>query len=278
MESVPMAYVRRFLPVVLAAAALVPSAGASPSVSAQPTLYVNYALNCTFTITGDNGQTVTTIAPGTYGIDITSPLPFAEVDLSNDLGNPNDMTACRSFVQFKLTGPNVNLTSTLSDGDSAFALLQATFQAGTYTAVDENQPSVARDNFSVSSSVAATNPANPSVGGSTSLSKGTTSQDIVGSALLPFRGSLDAIVFAGGKLSLSHNGNVVKTLKTGRWTFSVDDESKKAGFEVQVLHGKAQTITSSGYVGNHDATVTLKPGRWTFFRVGGPKTTFYVTD
>ena len=276
MEASRMALLRRFLPVVLAAA-LVPAAGAHPTVAALPTLYVNYALNCTFTITGDNGQTVTTIAPGSYEVDITTPLPFAEVDLSGALNNPNDMTACKSFVQFALTGPGVNLSSTLNDGDSAFALLQATFQAGTYTAVDENQPTVARDVFAVSNSVAATNPTNPS-GGSTSLSKGTASQDIVGSALAPFRGSLDAIVYAGGKLSLSHNGNVVKTLKTGRWTFSVDDESKKAGFEIQVLHGKAETITSSSYVGNHDATVTLKPGRWTFFRVGGPKTTFFVTS
>jgi hypothetical protein len=272
-----MVYVRRLLPLVFAAAVLVPSAGARTSVAANPTLYVNYALNCTFTITGDNGLPVSTIAPGGYEIDITTPLPFAEPDLSGNLGNPNDMTACKSFVQFALTGPGVNLSSTLNDGDSAFALLQATFQpGGTYTAVDDNQPAVARDVFSASTSGTPVSPANPSSG--TSLSKGTPSQDIVGSALLPFRGSLDAIVYAGGKLSLSHNGNVVKTLKTGRWTFSVDDESKKAGFEVQPLHGKAQTITSAGYVGSHDATVTLKPGRWTFFRVGGPKATFFVTS
>lgn len=277
MDGVPMAFVVRFLPVVLAAAVLVSSAGARTNVAANPTLYVNYAQNCTFTITGDNGLPVSTIAPGSYEIDVTTPLPFAEPDLSGDLGNPNDMTDCKSFVQFALTGPGVNLSSTLNDGDSAYALLQATFQpGGTYTAVDNNQPSVARDVFTASTTGTPVSPTNPSSG--TSLSKGTSSQDIVGSALLPFRGSLDAIVYAGGKLSLSHNGNVVKTLKSGRWTFSVDDESRKAGFELQALHGKAQTITSSGYVGNHDATVTLKPGRWTFFRVGGTKTTFFVTS
>jgi len=259
-------------------AVLAPAALARSTVTELPTLYVNYSLNCTFTITGDNGQTVTSIGPGEYEIDIMTPEPFAEIDLSGDLGNPADMTACRSYVQFQLTGPGVNVTSSLSDGDSAFALLQAVFQpSSTYTAVDLNQPSVARDVFTTTATSTATTLTNPS-SGSTSVTKGTPSQDIVGSALPPLRGSLDATVYADGRLSLTRNGNAFTSLKTGDWNFSVDDESHKAGFEVQILHGKTQTVSTAAYVGSDVVTLTLKPGRWFFFTPGGKKKEFFVTS
>jgi hypothetical protein len=262
-----------FFAVLVAAACLAPPAGARSAASELPTLYVNYALNCTFTITGDSGQTITSIAPGEYEIDITTPEPFAEVDLSGATG----MTACQSYVQFQLSGPGVNVTSTLMDGDSAFALLQATFQpGGTYTAVDNNQPTVARDVFTTATSGAPVAPANPSAS-STSVSKGTPSQDLVGSAVPPLRGSLEATVYADGKVQLVRNGNAFTSLKEGQWTFSIDDESSKAGFSVQLLHGKTTTISSKSYVGSNDVTVTLKPGRWFYFTPGGKKKQFFVT-
>ena len=67
-------------------------------------------------------------------------------------------------------------------------------------------------------------------------------------------------------------------LKTGRYTFSVDDESGAHGFSLQVLKGKPQTITGKAYVGSHDVTVALKPGRWFFFTPAGRQTTFFVTS
>jgi hypothetical protein len=85
-------------------------------------------------------------------------------------------------------------------------------------------------------------------------------------------------VFKNGKLSLSRNGKTVSFLKSGRWTFSVDDESAKAGFSVQVLHGKTTTVTGGTYTGSHDVTLQLKPGRWFFFSPGGKKSVFFVTS
>ena len=41
--------------------------------AALPTLYVNYNMNCTFGITDDSGKAVTSIAPGTYQVQITTP-------------------------------------------------------------------------------------------------------------------------------------------------------------------------------------------------------------
>ena len=265
---------------LVCAAVLSGTSGARTSASANPQLNVAYTMNCTFTITNAaNGQVVTSIAPGSYQIEVTTPIVFAEVDLSGDLGNPNDMTACRSFVQFQLTGPGVNLSTDLQEGDENAGFLQATFQpSSTYTAVDNNQPGVAHVTFSTTAGGTPLASANPE-GKGLGASAGSQSQDIVGSAIQDkLLGSLDAIVYASGKLSLSHNGNVVKTLKAGKWTFSVDDESNKAGFDVQLLHGKTQAITGAGYTGSHDVTLTLKPGRWFFFRAGGKKTTFFVTS
>jgi hypothetical protein len=267
--------IRRLAPViaVVTAAVFTPAAGSRPA--ALPTLYVEYTMNCTFTITDDAGRRLASIAPGTYQVQIQTPVPFGAVDLTG----VHDMTACKSFVQFQLTGPGVNLQSTLGDGDSAFWLYTETFQPNaSYVAQDLNQPSVTRFPFSTAAAGSAPQPATPSSGGSTTPSKGTPSTDIVGSEANPFRGSLDAIVFKSGKLSLSRNGKRVSSLKSGRWTFAVDDESARAGFGIQVLKGKTQTITTASYVGNHDVTVTLKPGRWSFFTPGGKKTTFFVVS
>ena len=265
--------IQRFSPLIalVAAAALAPAG--SPRPFALPTLYVDYAMNCTFTITDDAGRRVSSIAPGTYQISIRTPVSFAEVDLSGI----SDMTACKGFVQFKLTGPGVNAFDNLGDGDNAFDLLTETLQPNaTYTAQDLNQASVTRTTFSTTASGTPTAPANTrSAGGKVT---GSQSTDIVGSEANPFRGSLDGIVFKSGKLSLTRNGKPVSSLKTGRWTFSVDDESSKAGFVLQVLRGKVETITSAAFVGSHDVTVTLKPGRWSYFTAGGRKTTFFVVS
>jgi hypothetical protein len=103
-----------------------------------PTLYVTYAMNCTFAITDDAGHPVTSLAPGTYQVEVNTPVVFGGVS-----GGP-PMTGCNGFVQFQLTGPGVNLSTTLDDGDSAEQLLVANFQpSSTYTAQDNNQPSVA---------------------------------------------------------------------------------------------------------------------------------------
>jgi hypothetical protein len=68
----------------------------------------------------------------------------------------------------------------------------------------------------------------------------------------------------------------VTSLKTGRYTFSVDDESKTKGFTLQALNKRAVTITSGHFTGSQDVTVALKPGRWFFYSPGGRKTQFFV--
>jgi hypothetical protein len=243
----------RLVPLLASLAALF----AAPSAQAAfPSLYVNYKTeDCTFRLTNDAGSTVTTIAPGTYQIVITTPDPYGV------FGQTEGLAACKGFIQFHLDGPGVSLSTTLDYGDGTSEIYPATFQPGaTYTMQDDNNIAGTRRSITVSTSGSATPAPSPSKGAGASDSIAT----------------LHGIVTRNGKLSLRRNGRAVTSLKAGRYTFSVDDQSRKLGSRVQVLNGKVQAITSAGYVGWQEVTLTLVPGRWAFFAQGGPRTVFLV--
>jgi hypothetical protein len=243
------------------------------AASAIPTVYVQYAMNCTFAITDDTGKTVSSIAPGAYQVEVTTPIPFAAEDPS-----PNDFTACKGFVQFQLTGPGVSVYTTLDDGDGGFYKFTATFKAGsTYIAQDNNQPSVAHGAFTTTATGSPSTPALPGgSGGSSTGVKPTVSHDIVGSSVVPFQGSLAATVDTAGRLALKRKGKPVGILKAGLYTFTVIDKSATSGFAIQKLKTAATTLTSVGYKGMHVASITLKAGQWTFFSPGGHPNYFIV--
>jgi hypothetical protein len=268
--------VPNFLTLVALAVLLVPGVAfaRARAQSVLPTLYVQYAMNCTFTITDDAGKTVSSIAPGPYQVTVTTPSPFAAEDPSQ-----HDFTACKGFVQFQLTGPGVNLYTTLDDGDGAFYQFTATFSAGsTYTAQDNNQPSVARGVFTAAATGSPSTPSLPAGSGGSGSIKPTVSHDIAGSAVVPFRGSLAGTVDAAGRLALTTKGKPVGTLKAGLYTFAVVDKSAKSGFSIEKLARGVKTsaiqLTGVGYKGTHVATLNLKAGQWTFFTPGGKKTYF----
>jgi hypothetical protein len=253
---------------ILAGALGIPSSTAADI----PSLNVFFQKDRTFLLSLGDGTPVggssapgTTIPAGTYRLNV-------------------DDTA-QAVMQFHLTGPGVELITNMTFGEDAAQTLVETFQASsTYTYRDDFQASLVRF-FSTSSTTSSSGGSGGGASsGSTTAKSGSggtspaTSQDIVGSGVVPFRGALDAIVFKGGNLSLSRNGKAVTSLKAGRWTFSVDDESKAAGFTVKSLHGKPVTVTSTPYVGSHSVTLTLKAGRWFFFTSGGRQTTFFVSS
>jgi hypothetical protein len=255
------------------AMALVPGAATARAASAIPTVYVQYAMNCTFAITDDAGKTVSSIAPGAYQVEVTTPIPFAAED-----PQPNDFTACKGFVQFQLTGPGVSIYTTLDDGDGGFDKFTATFKASsTYTAQDLNQPPVAHGGFTTTATGSPPTPSLPAgSGGSSTGAKPTVSHDIVGSAVVPFEGTLAATVDTAGRLALERKGKSVGTLKAGLYTFTVVDKTATGGFAIQKLKAAATTLTSVGYKGTHVVSITLKPGQWTFFSPGGHKNYFIV--
>jgi hypothetical protein len=238
--------------------AIVAAFAATPGAQAAfPSLYVEYKTeDCTIRFTNDAGATVGPIAPGTYQIVISTSDPFGV------FGQTEGLHACKGFVQFRLSGPGVSVYTTLDFGDAASEMYSATFQPGaTYTLQDDNNIAGTRRTITVATSGSA---------GLVPSAKGTSATGASVQAML------HGIVTRSGKLSLRRNGKAVTSLKAGRYTFSVDDQSSKQGFRVQSLAGKAQTITSAGYIGWQELTLTLKAGRWSYFSPGGAKTSFVV--
>jgi hypothetical protein len=207
----------------------------------------------------DNSNVGTTIPPGTYQIVL------------------NNNTADDYAVdhKFHLFGPGINYSPPAGDVQTTFSV---TFQAGgSYTVQDDLDPA---DHHLTIAATTAPAPAPSASGGTTTTASGSTkptSSDIVGSEAVPFRGALDGIVFGNGALSLTRLGKKVSSLRAGRYTFFVDDESKTRGFSVQQLGKQAVVVTSGSFKGTHDVTIALKPGKWFFYSPGAKKSLFVVS-
>jgi len=264
--------------VVPAMAAILVPAGSAGSLAAAPpalpTLYVSYALNCTFTITDDSGKKVTSIAPGAYQVDVNTPVLFGYLDPKVGGCNGDGY----GYVNFQLTGPGVNLSTTIDAGcETDYLFPPTTFKANsTFTAQELSQPSVTR---SVFTTLASGSPPIPPTNAYTPTSgKGTTSQDIVGSGInAAVRGTLTGTVNARGKPTLTSKGRTVSTLKAGRYAFAITDQDSKRGFML-VIHQtgftapKSTDLTGIGFVGKQRTIVTLKAGTWMYYSGDG---TFY---
>ena len=251
----------------IALAALL-AAGASGSSRILPTLYVNYSADCTFTITNDSGGAVTTIAAGSYQLLVQTPGDFGTFIYT---GGP-DMTDCQGMAQFQLSGPGLLYQTTLDDGDSDTALTTvALHDNATYTATDQNQPSVARLSFSTAAS------APPPAPLPTTYATGTVpASKISGKASTAFRGTLLAVVGANGTLALTSGGGTpVSTLKSGKYTFRVTDNSRTLGFKLTGKAG-AKTMTSGAFVGAKSVTLALAPGRWSYFPNGFRQRSYFL--
>jgi hypothetical protein len=261
--------VRALLAALIVAAGLGVQGAASANL---PTIYVNYTMNCTFGMTDAMGRSLTAIAPGNYQILVTSPVPFASVDLAGI----NDMTACKGSASFQLTGPGVSLTTTMDDGDSDSAFVYATFlPSSTYTAVDTTQPSVARFTFTTTAGGTASAPAT-----APTTTSAVPEPASGGVSLLPVTtkiGKLTATVTLGGGAKLTRNGKAVTVLGAGTYEIAVTDRSKLNGFVLEHGKGKPMLITGAAFVGKHRASVKLTKGEWSFYLSGtGAKTYFTV--
>jgi hypothetical protein len=250
---------------------------ASNTVVPLATLYVRYQNNCTFSVFNDAGQPVSSIAPGKYQVDVSTPIMFKLLvpgGTSSDNVAANDFTGCKGWVQFQMNGPGVSLFTTLDSGcDSNDVLGAFTFQpSSTYTLQDLNQPTVTK----MALTTAATGtPAVPKTSPYDKVSgKGQTSQDIVGSDIL--QGTLKASLSAAGKLTLTRNGLPVSKLAAGKWKFQVTDLSAKGSVTIKTP-GETKVLTSSKFTGKHTVTVMLSTGKWSYFSGAGKLQTFRVS-
>jgi hypothetical protein len=91
-------------------------------------------------------------------------------------------------------------------------------------------------------------------------------------------GTIKASVSAAGKPALTFAGKAVKTLKKGRYMFTVADHSKKAALIVWPLGKHALTLSGAAATGSTSHSVTLSTGKWFFeASISGPRTYFTVT-
>jgi hypothetical protein len=244
-----------------------PAAGA-----ANPTIYFNYKIDCTFTVSVDGGGSTASLPPGVYQVWVGTPEPLAD-----------DPNAGCPYPLFQLTGPGVNITTDLSSGGETVAQFTATFAAGaTYVAQDNNQPATSRRTVGIATSGSASSLVSGSTSSTTATSGGSKSsstnqsQSVVGSAIgkTGLRGTLAGSVSAQGAPSLTRSGKPVTILESGRYTFVVQDHSPKTGFVVEPPAGRALTVTGAAFVGTKRVTLTLTRGQWSF----GPAHAFLVTS
>jgi hypothetical protein len=266
---------------LVAAAVLVPVGAPSlrGSTPIYPTLYVNYTDDCTFSIVNDAGQPVTSIAPGAYQVDVITPIQFRIIADQNV--TPNSLVGCGGYVQFQLTGPGVNLSTTLITGcEDNLTLPVTTFQPNSsYVAEDLNNLAATRTTVTVTASGSApsvtrsTPPTTTNETGGGLSALGTPLKATSGVATV---GSLSATVSADGALALRFKGKPVTRLAAGRYTITAIDKSKRGGFILEQAHHAAKTVTGIGFVGTHTTTLTLSAGQWFFAPSSGGKKTYFV--
>lgn len=241
-------------------------------------------------VTFNSGDTITVTQPGGAPVGTTSGAPtvvaagYYSIELSDTQGV--------SGPQFDLQGPggtplfvpdNLYEGEITSGSDSAYLAPNTTF-----TWRNDQTPSVVYT-FETNGDIAGTASGETSSGGGGTVAAGgssssptgasTTSSDVVGSALTPFRGTLEGAVSTAGKLSFTFKGKRVTELVAGRYTVHVDDRSKSAGFTLQETDRSAITVSGVAAIGTHSKTVDLTEGQWFYYpSFVGKKTYFYVTS
>jgi hypothetical protein len=235
----------------LLAALLVLAPGASARTAASLSLVVTFSTNGTITVTLPNGTPVgstsgtpTVIPAGSYTIMLVGP------------------GGCTYLPVFELRGPGENILDDMRGGEWETYQYDAYFLPNsTYTWRNDANPAVVYT-FRTSADVLGTPSANGASGAPSGKSSTVGSQDIVGSGIVPFRGTLNGSVSAAGRLTIAFKGKSVSSLKAGRYTVVVSDKSSTNGFLFQKLKHHAMSVTSGSFVGKRSVSLTLTSGKW----------------
>jgi hypothetical protein len=261
---------------VVAAAALLtgqPAGAASKRSADYPTINVVFNANNTVTVTlngaalGAPSGAPTTISPGTYNIAIADPTFVSD-------------------ILWDMSGPGVKLVTSCSYGEEPAESWVETFNANsTYTWQDDNRAPpvftfVTNSSAPVGSASSGSAPGTSTTPISSSSNGKAKSTSVVGSqaGTATQRGTIAATVSAKGAISFKFKGKPVTTLKTGRYTFKVVDQSTKAGFNVQEAGNTAHTVTTGPFHGTKSQAITLAKGQWFVYGTFvGKKSYFLVT-
>ncbi len=244
----------------------VSGAGSSASL---PSLYVNYTANCHFTMSLDSGAALTAgtaIPYGTYQAVLST--PFA---LSTGQG------ACES-IAFQLTGPGVNYSSSLTQGESSQEIAPVILQANaTYTASDTSVSPGTTLTFSTSGVAASQGASAGSSSGTGTTTGSKSSSSVLGGQTSSAKvlGTLTGTVNVAGKLGLTYKGKSVTTLPAGSYTVTITDKSGASGFVLRSSKA-AKTVTTAAFKGKKSLVVKLAAGQWYFYAKTGATKTYFV--
>ncbi len=251
--------------------------GGSAATSALPSLYVSYNIQCHFTMSLDSGAAVASgsaIPYGEYQLIVSTPVPFA-----GGLGGCN-------YINFSLTGPGVNYSTQLGEGDETEDLATQNFAAGSsYTATDNTVAPGTTITFGASSTPvsASAGPSSSSSGNAPKANTTPSTNDPTKQAAstpksgpVVNRGTLEGTVSAGGRLSFTFDGKPVTEITAGRYKVQVVDKSHKDGFTIQQVSKLPTTVTGVSFVGKRSATIVLSAGQSLFYPVFAGKKSYFL--
>ena len=243
---------RLFAAIAFGAGLLLLAPAADGASAASLSLYVSFFANGTIAVTLPDG----TPLGSTGGAPPVIPAGFYTLLFSGPGG-------CTALPYFHLTGPGTNVVSNMAEGAASRATNTANLlPSSTYVWSDDAFPGVVHT--FVTSAVVEGSPPSPSSSGTSSggTGKGVTYPDLVGSEIVPFRGTLTAAVNAAGRLRLAFKGQSVTKLKAGKYTIAAVDASANAGVTLQKRGRAVLSITGSAFMGKRSASVHLTAGTW----------------
>jgi hypothetical protein len=236
---------------------LAPSALARPA--ANPTLDVAFFSDGQISVTLPDGTPV----GSTTGVPSVIPAGYYSILMSGPGG-------CTQLPLFSLTGPGASIVTDMNGGEVDASSFNADFLPNsTYVWRTDRGVAAVNHTFTTTAGVVGTAGQTTGTTGTTSTAP-ATSQDIVGSGVVPFRGKLTAAVSAAGKLSLTFGGKSAAKLAAGKYTITVTDHSKTAGFVLESGSHRV-TVTGTAFVGKRTASVQLTTGRWLIAPTAGSK-------
>jgi len=238
----------------LAATVLLIAPAAEGRSTENLSLYVSFFANGTIVVALPDGSTL----GSTSGPPPTIPAGFYNLLFSGPGG-------CSALPYFHLNGPGLNISTDMSEGLQVQAATSANLlPSSTYTWSDDAFPGVVHT-FDTSA-VPEGSPPTPATSSSSSSSSGVgvSYPSIVGSDVVPSRGTLKATVSTAGKLEITFKGKALSILKPGKYTISVTDESSKGGLMLERSGHATVVITSASFTGKHSKAVNLTAGTWLF--------------
>lgn len=253
----------RQLALTTLAALLMLAAAAQGRGATSQSLDVNFSVNGTVSVTLPDGTVVGT----TSGAPTVIPAGYYAVVVLGPGG-------CTQLPLFDLKGPGESIVDDMSGGEVTSETYSAYFMPNsTYTwRTDNLNPGIVHT-FATSAVVGGT-PLAPSSPATTTVAANPaapTSQDLVGSAIVPYRGTLTGAVSPAGTLRLLYKGRAVSSLVAGRYTITITDRSATRGFMLEKLSRPALNLTGAGFVGKRSASVDLTTGRWLALSRSGTK-------